>query len=171
MRLFYALWPDTAVQRSLAAWGRDCHRVCGGRVVAAEMLHVTVAFLGEVADDGYATLLEIGGSLGSAGFELVFDRVAFWRHSGIVYASPSRIPEPLAALALVLSERLAGAGLRIEERPFAPHVTLLRNARRSPRDIGFAPVIWQAQALSLIETLRQDGKHAYRVRESWTLFR
>ena len=140
-------------------------------MLEAEKLHVTVAFLGEVADDRYASLLEIGGSIGGAGFELAFDRVAYWRRSGIVYASPSHIPERLSDLARVLTQRLAAARLRIEARPFVPHVTLLRDARRAPRATGFEPVRWRIEALSLIETLREDGKPAYRVRESWTLAR
>ena len=140
-------------------------------MLAAEKLHITVAFLGEVADDRYSSLIEIGGSIDGAGFELVFDRVAYWRRSGIVYAFPSHIPDPLCNLALALAQRLAAAGLRIEARPFVPHVTLLRDARRAPRATGFEPVSWRTEALSLVETLLQDGKHAYRVRESWTLAR
>ena len=169
MRLFYALWPDATVQATLGQWARACHGICGGRRVATEKLHVTVAFLGEVADDRYATLIDSAASIGAAGFELVFDRVAQWRHSRIVYAAPGVVPAALATLACDLSERLSAAGLRTEERPFAPHVTLVRDARRPPSGVEFASVVWRVRALSLVETILQDGKPAYRLRESWTL--
>ena len=169
MRLFYAIWPDVAVQQALAERAHECRRICGGRSIPAERLHVTVAFLGEVTDELFPPLLEVGGSLGASGCDLVLDELAYWRQSRVVYAAPSRIPAALSALASTLNERLARAGLCVEERPFAPHVTLLRDAKRAPRGVAFAPLAWRAQALSLVETLRRDGKHAYRTRASWTL--
>jgi len=169
MRLFYAIWPDVAVQQALAERAHECQRTCGGRSIPAEKLHATVAFLGEVTDERYPSLLAIGGSLGASGCELVLDELAYWRRSRVVYAAPSRIPATLSALASTLGERLAGAGLCVEKHPFAPHVTLLRDAKRAPRAVAFAPITWRARALSLVETLRRDGKHAYRTRASWTL--
>ena len=169
MRLFYALWPDAAVQATLGQWAHACRDICGGRSVATEKLHVTVAFLGEVADDRYATLIDIAASLDAEGFELVFDHVAHWRHSRIVYAASRVVPAALSTLACNLTQRLSLADLRTEKRPFAPHVTLLRDARRPPRGVEFASVVWQVHALGLVETILQDGKPAYRLRESWTL--
>jgi 2'-5' RNA ligase len=71
----------------------------------------------------------------------------------------------------VLTERIAGAGLPIERRAFLPHVTLLRDAKRAPPQVQVAPLVWQVGALHLVETIRREGKLAYRVRESWTLSR
>ena len=169
MRLFYALWPDDAVQETLGQWANACHGICGGRRVAAGKLHVTVDFLGEVADDRYAALIDTAASLGASGFELVLDHVAHWRHNRIVYAAPSAVPAALAALARDLTQRLSLAGWPIDARPFAPHVTLLRDARRPPRGVEFASVAWRVRALSLVETTRHEGKPVYRLRESWTL--
>lgn len=169
MRLFYALWPDAAVQAKLGAWVRACHDLCGGRSVATEKLHLTLAFLGEVAAERYPALIDTARSIGTASFELAFDRVAYWRDSRIVHAAPGVVPEALSALAQELNGRLSRTGLRTEERSFAPHVTLLRDARRPPRSIALPPVVWRVGALSLVETIREQGKPAYRLRESWTL--
>ena len=169
MRLFYALWPDPTVQATLGQWTRACHDICGGRSVATEKLHVTVAFLGEVADDRYARLIDIAASIGASDFELDFDHVAHWRHNRIVYAASRVVPAALSTLACNLTQRLSMAGVRTEKRPFAPHVTLLRDARRPPRGVEFASVVWRVQTLSLVETILQDGNPAYRLRESWTL--
>ena len=169
MRLFYALWPQPAVQATLGEWARACHPICGGRTVATDKLHVTLAFLGEVAEAHYAAVVDIGASIRAAQFELVFDGVGYWRSSRIVYAAPSTAPQTLSVLASALSERLSAAGLRTDKRPFAAHVTLLRDARRPPGGAAFAPVIWGVGALNLVETTRHDGKPTYRVRESWTL--
>ena len=171
VRLFYALWPDAAVQTTLGEWGHACHALCGGRRVSTEKLHVTVAFLGEIAEARYAALMDIGAAVGAGAFELMFDRVGYWRHGGIVYAAPRATPQALAILTQDLAQRLAAAGLRTEERAFAPHVTLLRDAKRPPRAVAPPALEWRVGALSLVETVHRDGKPAYRVRECWTLAR
>ena len=169
MRLFFALWPDPAVQHALGEWARACHRMCGGRSPATDRLHMTIAFLGEVDATRYASVVRIGGAVGAAAFDFVLDRIAYWRRTGIVYAAPSVVPAALSALATDLTERLASAGFPADERPFAPHVTLLRDAKRAFRGAAFAPLAWKIAALSLVETTRADGKPVYRVLESWTL--
>ena len=169
MRLFYALWPEAVVQQTLGAWAGECRGACGGRRIPAEKMHVTVAFLGEVASERYSILTAIGHALRTEAFDLVFDRVAYWRNSRIVYAAPSRVPNALAGLADNLKARLAAAGFETDDRPFAPHVTLLREAARAPREVSVAALAWQVGALTLVETLREDGKLAYRIRERWTL--
>ena len=169
MRLFYALWPDAEFQDALGRWAAECQDACGGRRIATQKLHVTVAFLGEVAAQRYATLLEIAASIHASAFELVFDRVGHWRHNGIVYAAPRDTPEALRTLVRGLTERLGDAGFRTEAREHAPHVTLLRDVRRRPRRAGYPPLAWRVEALTLVETLRRDGKPVYEMRERWTL--
>jgi RNA 2',3'-cyclic 3'-phosphodiesterase len=173
MRLFYALWPDPTIQRALAEWARSCHGLCGGRAIPAEKLHVTVAFIGEVRVECFPQLIDIGGAAAAsvAACDLTFDRIAYWRHNRIVYAAADAIPAALATLACRLNERLADAGLPHERRPFIPHVTLLRDARRAPGTAQIDPLAWRVRALQLVETIRPQGKHGYHVRESWTLAR
>ena len=169
MRLFFALWPDSSVQRTLAEWARACQGACAGRQQQADRLHVTLAFLGEVDLGRYQTLCDIADSIRANVFALTLDRVGYWRHNRIVYATTSDRPEALAALAAGLSTRLAAAGFRSEARAFVPHVTLIRDARRAPDNLDFAPLPWSVSTLTLVETTREDGKLAYRRLQSWTL--
>ena len=171
MRLFFALWPDQGLQHAMGDWVRSAHCVCGGRKIPDEKLHVTLAFLGEVEAARYSSLVDIGSAVSAATFELSFDRIAYWRHNRIVYAAANGIPAALATLAGALTERLGGAGLPIDRRTFMPHVTLLRDAKRAPPQAETGPLVWRVGALSLVETIRRQGKHAYQVRESWTLAR
>ncbi len=169
MRLFFALWPDVAVQRALARWTRSCHAICGGRSPGSDKLHVTLAFLGEIEVERYRTLLEIGDSVRGPGFELTLDRIDYWRRNRIVCAGASRVPERLAELARCLVTRLRGAGFRPDARDFVPHVTLLRDAKRAPDWQEMAPLTWTVSTMRLVETLRADGKLAYRQVHCWTL--
>jgi len=47
IRLFFALWPDDATRRALAACASAVVAQTGGREVAAGNLHLTLAFIGE----------------------------------------------------------------------------------------------------------------------------
>lgn len=169
MRLFFALWPDVAVQRALARWARSCHAICGGRCPGPDRLHVTLAFLGEIDAERYQALLEIADSVCGPGFELTLDRIDYWRRNRIVCASASRVPERLAELARFLVTRLGRAGFRLDARDYTPHVTLLRDAQRAPDWQEMAPLTWTVSTMSLVETLRANRKLAYRQLQCWTL--
>lgn len=60
LRLFFALEPDPAVRRALASLARALARATGGRVPQAEILHLTLAFLGQVPAGRHAELAAIG---------------------------------------------------------------------------------------------------------------
>ena len=48
LRLFFACWPDAALQEQLAQLGRQLQRQCGGKPSRRENLHLTLVFLGDV---------------------------------------------------------------------------------------------------------------------------
>ena len=51
-RVFFALWPDDATRAAISRATREAVRLSGGRPIAKERLHVTVAFLGELTAAG-----------------------------------------------------------------------------------------------------------------------
>jgi len=169
MRLFFALWPDAAVQRELASWARACRRVSAGRLIREENLHATLAFVGEVDLGGRALLGELGAALHGEAFALVLDQIGYWPHNRIVYAAASEVPAPLRGLVQRLMSALAAHGHRIDTRPFVPHVTLLRDARRAPVCAPPSLLRWSVRELSLVESLRVEGRLVYRSLERWTL--
>ena len=50
-RLFFALWPSETERTALALWQPRLHELCGGRAMRPATLHVTLVFLGEVAEN------------------------------------------------------------------------------------------------------------------------
>jgi 2'-5' RNA ligase len=169
MRVFFALWPAQQVQDALARWARACREACGGRSPSAGSMHLTLAFLGEVEPERVRRLAGIAAVDGVAPFELVFDRLGYWRHNRIAHAAASVVPSALATLAGRLAAELGAAGFRTEAREFVPHVTLARQARRAPGELRLEPIRWPVEEVRLVESIRVDGKASYQTLQSWTL--
>lgn len=163
MRLFFALWPDDHVRDRLAALGRALSGQCRGRLVPAPNLHVTLAFLGEVEPKHLDAVCGIGATLQAPTFSLAFDRVGYFRRTGIVYAGMDRVPEALVALDVQVRASLSAAGLRTEARRFVPHVTLIRDAIAAPSvDVQSPGVMWQVRHIVLVESTRGAKAQVYR---------
>src|SRR5687768_12011776 len=130
MRLFFALWPPREAAEALQAWAAAARREAGGRAIPAESIHLTLAFLGEV--EGPSAAIAAARKVEFEAHTLVLERAEYWRHNQIVWAGP-RVEDP-RTLAIATP-------LRSEKRPFATHVTLLRNARASALP-PLTPVRW-----------------------------
>ncbi|MDB5921499.1 MAG: 2-5 ligase [Betaproteobacteria bacterium] len=168
-RVFFALWPDADVTNALAAAGRVAQEECGGRAIAAEKLHMTLFFVGNIERARLASLKALARSIDGAAFEVDIDTIAYWRHNRIVWAGTQRCPRELAGLVHGLHERLATEGIKGEDRPYAPHVTLVRNAQRAPQRTGLEPFAWRADDFVLVESVPGHGGVRYDVIERWRL--
>lgn len=154
---------------SLYANGNNLAKFTRGQAVSADRLHLTLAFLGEVPPERLDELLTIGQGLPSlAGAVLTIDRVGGWSN-GIVWAGSSQPCPALNELAVALQQGLAQAGFPTEARPFVPHVTLLRRARRRlpPREI--APLPFALQRVSLMESMLTPQGPQYHELQHWPL--
>lgn len=126
-RVFFALWPPTAVAESLAAIACEAAARFGGRATRRETIHLTLAFLGDVPESRLAELGDVAADVRCAAFDLSLDRLAFWQHNHLLWAGGEK-PAGLEALHVALCEALVGAGFKVdgEGRSYAPHVTLVR---------------------------------------------
>ena len=126
-RLFFALWPDDALATCLEAVATAAALRFGGRPTRRETLHLTLAFLGDVAGAELPGLIAAGRRVGVAPFTLQIDRLGCWRHNRLLWAGCR--PEPgLDRLLAQLQLALAEAGRPQPARPhaFMPHLTLIR---------------------------------------------
>ncbi len=149
MRLFFALWPPPATARTLADWAKEVARVAGGKPVAAEKIHLTLAFLGD-ADPGkaIAAAKEVRGEA----FDLPIEASEYWERNQILWAGPQRTPAPLERLVTTLQLELFRAEFILERRPFAAHVTLVRKARVALTLPDLPPVRWPAKEFVLVQS-------------------
>jgi 2'-5' RNA ligase len=99
----------------------------------------------------------------------LLDRIGHWPHNRVVYAAADAAPPVLAALAAELKAALAQAGFRTEERPYVPHVTLIRDARRAPSERTMPPIRWRVDDYVLMQSRRGGSGSAYEVLHRFTL--
>ncbi|HHJ14425.1 MAG TPA: RNA 2',3'-cyclic phosphodiesterase [Gammaproteobacteria bacterium] len=165
-RLFFALWPDTAVRARLARLARgSCERP-----VPACNLHLTLVFLGS-QDAGRRRCLErmAAGLAGTGPMVLELDRLGCFARARVLWLGPSHPPPALGALAGRLASGAAACGIETEKRPFVPHVTLSRK-EKNPRQGAVSEVIrWRVGSFVLAESLSARGGVRYEVRARWPL--
>jgi 2'-5' RNA ligase len=151
-RLFFALWPGPELQLALARLGRELLGRERGRPVAADNLHLTLAFLGSVDAGARACLERAAEALRGEPFTLRFDRAGWFPRPKVFWLGCPDTPAPLAALVEGLRSAQRGCGLEPEARPWAAHLTLARKVARRPRPLPFAPVEWPVARFALVES-------------------
>jgi 2'-5' RNA ligase len=149
VRLFFACWPPAETAQALARWAAEVRNVSGGKLIAVENIHLTLAFLGE-AEPGpaIAAAREIEGGA----HELPIHAARYVRRNEMVWVGPDAVPAKLASLAAQLRKELARRQFKLEERPFAAHITLIRKAR-PPKSIPPLPqVAWPVHEFLLVSS-------------------
>ena len=163
-RLFFALWPDTALRASLHQHALSLKQQCGGRATGAGKLHMTLAFLGDVARARLPELVALARDCGGDAFELFLDKTGCWPRQHIVWMAPQQVPAALARLVAALEAALRSHDFRLEDRAWRPHVTLLRDAQ-APREAAQPALQWTVRDFVLVESLRGE----YRLLDRWPL--
>jgi 2'-5' RNA ligase len=127
-RLFVALDLPEALRDGIAAWGGMELGDSALRVVPAESLHITLAFLGYLPEKEIGRLTKIVEGLEAPvlSIELGNPVVKPSRKRPRLFALPASSPGAVA-LQTGLEEQLVSARLyRPEKRPFWPHITVAR---------------------------------------------
>jgi 2'-5' RNA ligase len=162
-RVFFALWPDAAVRAALSAAALAAQAECGGRATAAEKIHLTLFFVGNVERSRIPRLERSAADLSARPFWLDMSVLGHWRHNRIVWAGTGASPPELSRLVARLTRNLVQEGIKAEDRPYVPHVTLVRNARRAPSAKAIAVPAWDATELVLVESAQAERGSRYDV--------
>lgn len=174
-RLFFALWPDPALRRALAAaTAAAASRAAGNRVPPAN-LHVTVAFLGMVPGRTLEHLVQIGEQGPWPRVWLDFDHVEYWPKPRVLVAMAMAVPEAGVQIVERLRDSLGRLGFEREARPWLPHLTLVRKVSRPPprgeempipRRPARDPGAWK---LALVESVTDPAGSRYTPVARWPL--
>ena len=155
MRLFFALEPPPTARAALASLADALAEPFGGRAVPRDNLHLTLVFVGEVDPVRVDALRAVGEAARAAAapFAVSLDRVGRFARAQVGWAAPGAAPPALQALHEALRDGCVAAGFPMEDRPYAPHVTMVRKARRdAPAPPAFAPIVMRARAFSLMSS-------------------
>lgn len=149
MRYFFALQPPVAVREQLDAlacrYAND-HM----RLLPPENLHVTLAYLGELDGRSLDDVLRVPESLNYRPFHIEFSQLDFWKKPRI-YCLTATAPMIMLQLAHDLQRRSRQLGFPVADRPYRPHITLLRKARE-PLHQTIPTIRWQADAICLYQS-------------------
>lgn len=168
-RLFFALWPQDDVRAALHARARALQAECGGRATPAARIHLTLVFLGDVPEARITDLCRAGDSVTAPGFGMNVGVAGYWRHNRIVWSGPQQCPEALGTLVAELSSALAQHGFHYDQRTYAPHITLLRDARCAPQMRPMKVIPWIISGFVLVQSVRSDRALVYKVLRHWPL--
>jgi 2'-5' RNA ligase len=166
-RLFFAIWPDASSRAQLEGLAARLQSRAGGRAVPADKVHLTLAFLGEVAPDRADDLVKAADKVREAPFDLVLDRVGAFRRARVTWVGSTNAPPALIAVEGMLREALRARGFELEERPFAPHVTLVRKAEKTLAPEPIEPIAWRVEEIALVSS--EPGTGAYKTMATWPL--
>jgi RNA 2',3'-cyclic 3'-phosphodiesterase len=130
VRLFVALEIPSAVRRNLAELILEFRAIAPQvKWVRAENLHVTLKFIGEVADTRLETIRAALGEVRSeSSVTLEFRGLGFFpneKHPRVLWAGIEASAN-LSVLAAEIESATEKLGIERERRPFSPHLTLAR---------------------------------------------
>jgi 2'-5' RNA ligase len=164
LRLFFALWPDEDVTLQLAGAASLLKVEGRGRLVSPRNYHLTLAFVGEVADLKLAVLQQIGRSMRASRFTLVCDALEFWARPRAVVAAVQEAPAALLDLSAALND-----AIDVPCVPLHAHVTLARKVAQASVLPAMSPILWRAAHFSLIRSDTGGAESAYTVVDTWQL--
>ena len=145
------------------------------RWVAADALHITLAFLGQITESTAALLLDAlrKETADAESFELSLERLGTFgdrRHRGgaqVVWAGIGGDIDALQRLHEFVSNAVRSVGLGVESRAFQPHITLgrVRQGRRWRLDPANAPALppttFRGDSVTLMESRLGRGPAEY----------
>lgn len=161
-RLFFALWPDADVCAKLHQCAGHAHQRLGGRLMRADTLHLTLAFLGKVEEARVPVLQSLLQGRAWPLGTLLLDRLGHFRGPRIVWAGPDRAVPWLTQLHDALLAALTDRGFVLPDARFRPHVSLLRDVDRADPDcLKLAePVFWPVRHIVLVQSMpRASGSY------------
>jgi len=163
-RLFFALWPDPDTRQ-------QCHQLSmslqvAGKPVVATNLHVTLLFLGALDESKQHAMMQAAGRLFVQPMSLRFDRLDYWRKPAVVCLCTEQVDSTIVSLVDQLTEIATQQHIALDQRPYKPHVTLLRKAKKPP-GLEFSPIDWHAKHFCLVESVSTPVGVEYRVLERW----
>lgn len=168
-RLFFALWPDDALRQQIKIHGKSILQHTAGRAMPGDNLHITLAFLGNVDAEQRPCIETMAAAIRGSQFELCLDRLGHWPRPQVLWAAPTQTPVALSTLAAVLHRGAADCGLRMDSRPYRPHLTLKRKLTQAPSVRVFGPVLWRAESFVLVRSTSLPQGVNYEVLGEWRL--
>jgi len=100
--------------------------------IAAENLHMTMCFIGDVSSQQEQQLIELAGQLETHIVNMDFTYLGVFSKPGVLYIAPSDDSIAASNLATQLKKIASTLSIRTDKRRFSPHVSLFRKVKHLP---------------------------------------
>lgn len=165
-RLFFALWPDHKTRLQCWEITRQLSQA-GLRLVRPENLHVTLVFVGAVDPRTEAALIESADSITPFKLSINFNQISYWPKPGILCLTGQALDSKLQTLVSSLARSCESRGIKVDQRPYAPHITVARKAKAASA-CEFEPFVWHADSFCLVQSISGSNGSIYQVIREWT---
>lgn len=134
VRVFIAVEPSAEIRKNIAAAGSSLTGAGRLSFVSADLMHITLKFLGEIPE---ASLPKIHSALTDIGkiqspYTLTASKVSTFGRPARVVKAEMHDGGASANLAAEIDKRLSRLGFPREEKSFSPHITIARVKESSP---------------------------------------
>ena len=168
-RLFFALWPEPKLQQAIYQQTKSSLSVCHGRLLPVEHFHITLSFLGSVDEKKRICVEDMAGQIQASAFSMALELLGFWKKPQVAWVAPEETPLQLNNLVEQLNLVLEKCGFETETRPFLPHMTLVRKAKRAPEVRNVEPLHWKVDKFVLVESQTLPQGAQYQILKQWLL--
>jgi RNA 2',3'-cyclic 3'-phosphodiesterase len=177
VRTFVAVFPPQRVREALFRTARDLPASKAFRLIGPEKLHLTLKFLGNVAEDDLSRVEQALEQLRGRHepFEVEpsgFGAFPSERRARILWAGVGEGSEPLRAVARSVDDLLEPAGFEREERSYVPHLTLGRargrGAMLDAASVSPPALRFSVSGVDLVESVPGKGGVTYSVLETYS---
>jgi 2'-5' RNA ligase len=127
MRLFIAINFDEETRNNILAVQRRLKEKGRGRFTSPDNLHLTLAFLGDVAEADVGKIEAAMESVSFPELSLSFEAIGCFRREGELWWLGLREDPALMKLQKDLTAALRAAGFSPDTKRFRPHITLARD--------------------------------------------
>lgn len=138
--------------------------------IPAANYHITLCFLGEINHRQHESLVYELDNIVCEPFTLTLDSTGIWNGPKILFCAPTSAPKTLTDLAKQCRKAARCAAIEVENKPYKPHVTVVRKATPLlPLPLYNPNVDVHASAFHLFESVSTPQGVTYPIRQSWAL--
>jgi 2'-5' RNA ligase len=161
VRLFVALDLDDDARRAIAVLQQRAGQALGDprsmKMVDPAHMHLTLAFLGEIPGHDVPPIVDaLSISINVHPFAAAFGGLGVFPPGGaprVLWLGVEEGADEIVEVQRVVAGRLGGLGMKLEPRPFHPHLTLARWRASRPADRQHAPAV-ESRAVARVKVDR-----------------
>ena len=177
MRIFVGVFPPPEVRQALFRAARNLPASNAFRLIGPEKLHITLKFLGNVAEDDLIRAKQALEQLRGRHEPFEVETSGFGafpseRRARILWAGVGEGSGLLRAVAQSVDDLLEPAGFGRERRPYVPHLTLGRarghGAKLEDTSVFLPTLRFTVSSVDLVESVPGEGEVTYSVLETYS---